>query len=147
MSILIERLPEKKWEDISIEDVNNAIKFDDSEIIRDRFCEEDAVGAQLGDFGIKYIPAAYDNYDGDRDAITTLFAGDYATAVCIPGCKEKETLDALRKVAWNFVARTSDRAYACNWEEEEVALKYIGYTRDAWLSRVCDLLIDMVLGL
>lgn len=147
MSILIKRLPEKKWEDITVEDVNNSIVFDDSEETRERFCEEDVVIVHLGDFGIKYIRSTYDNFDADRDALTTLFAGNYAAAVYILGCKEEETVDALRKIAWNFVASTSDRVYACNEWEEEVALKYIGYTRKEWAIRVGDLIMNMILGL
>lgn len=147
MSILIKRLPEKKWEDITREDVDNAIVFDDSEETRARFCVPDAVTGQLGDFAIRLIPGTYANFDADKDSITTLFGGSYASAVYIPGCKEEETLSALREIAWNFVASTSDRAYACNKLEEEVALKYIGYTRVEWINRVGDLLMNMILGL
>lgn len=147
MSILIKRLPEKKWEDITVEDVNNAIVFDNSEETRARFCEPDAVTEQLGDFGTRFIPATYDSFDADKDAITTLFAGNYASAVYIPGVKEEETIDALREVAWDFVAGSSDRQYARNEWELEVALKYIGYTRGEWVHKVGELMMNMILGL
>lgn len=153
MSILIKRLPEKKWEDITIEDVNNAIVFGNNHTDTDAFYDDDDTeSAMLGRYIIRYIPSTYNNFDADRDALTTLFAGNYARAVCIPGLDEdstasQKTINALREIAWNFVAGTSDRAYACNRLEEEEALKSIGYTRGEWVTRVGDLLMNMILGL
>lgn len=147
MSILIKRLPEKKWEDITREDVNNAIDFDYSKETRDRFNEDDVKSGDLGCYWIKYIPGTYNDFDADKDSITTLFAGNYATAVYLPGLVEPYTLDALRMIAWDFVSGTSGRGYACDNNGLEEALDRISFTHSEWIERVGNLLMNMILGL
>lgn len=147
MSILIKRLPEKKWEDITKEDVDNAIEFDNSRETAERFNEEDIKSGDLGCYWLKYIPGTYGSFDADKDALTTLFAGNYASAVLLPGLNEPYTLEALRVIAWDFVAGTSGKGHPISKNELEDMLDRLSFTHSEWIERVGELLMNMILGL